>query len=407
MSEPTAPLVTFIPWSPGGAGLHGELTEAYVTSFTMGQIIPKAHQPLDLWVVGQGKYGVGAQRENVARAQEKYAILEAGGAAIVGLNGDNNTTFRTQLDQGGRILDFIALKDSYLLLRKQKEIFIERVEMDGAMQWSRFLSDDDLKDADQLLWNGQRLFVTSGRSQADLLEIDPGTGNTIKKIVRDAGGKPSVLIAGDRVLTVAYFPEARKRGISIYDLNTGEEDARPFDNQWYGPLATAIGADDQNRVTMFTIPAFGAETGLLRLDGEGKLDNKWRTIGFATGTDHKAIYSGNVRDNKLTVQRWQSKSMEISWEIPVDLLKEAPKGRFEYAGPDASQSHQFYFRDDMGYYHSALSCGSDGKVEVRKFAEGEIITRMQPASTWLVQSDGAVLIPVTSAKGLSILRIEI
>lgn len=389
MSEPAAPLITFIPWSQNGEGLNGELTEAYITSFTMGQVIPKAYQPVEIRVGEDGR----------------FAVLGAGGIVIDVIGGIGESS-KTPVEKGGRILDFITLQDSYIILRNNKEIILEKVEMDGAVQWTRTITNEDLKDADQLLWNGKQLFLTSGRSKADLLEINTGNGKTIRKIERDAGGKPSVLLSGDRVLTVAYFPEERKRGISVYDLNAGTEKARPFDDQWYGSLATAIGVDDQERVTMFTIPAFGAETGLLRLDNEGEVNARLRTIGFAPGPENKAIFYGGFNDGKLTVQRYNSRSMQRSWDIPESLLKEEPKGRFEYGGLDEAQKHQFYFRDGMGYYHTVLSCGLDGKVELRKFEADEVITRMQPASTWLVQGDGSVLIPVTTVDGLSILKVE-
>ena len=387
MTEPADPQALFIPWSEDGKGLKGELTEAYITSFVMEEIIPMAHKPFHFRVDHSAN----------------YHFLAFGGSEITEVDGKGKTVGSTPLpsDQG-RVLDYVPHGDGYWILYANGPSLVLVSKGVGQIEGvNSEIGSYKLADPDQILYNGTSLYLTSNRSQANLLQIDPEDGSILQTIERKVGGKPSAYLSDERILTVAYFPDHKARGISIRHLKTGEEKALPFGDQWYGPLVTAFGADDQARITLFTNPAFGGNTGLLRLDDKGVIDGKLETEGLAQ--PGSTLFSGQQYEGRLTVQVPGSRIPVKVWDLPEELKKQA-KNRYEYAGPNENGAHVFYQRDEMGYYKNVLTCSDDPKISVRRFEKGEVITRMQPTSTWQVLGDGSLLIPITTPEGLQIIK---
>ncbi len=390
MALPAASSILFIPWSQDSEGLKGQLNPAYQAGFDTGEPHPKSH---DAFWFRQGAKG------------NFYLVDAWGGPEITIVSKEGSILGKSPLPPKTHLVDFAVVNGGYILLKKFKGIVLERIEMDGTIQWSRSISSEELEDADQILWNGKRLFLTSGRSQADLLEINIKSGDIRDKIVRNIGGAPSVLLSDNRVLTVAYFPDLRKRGISVYNLKSGTENSKPFGDEWYGALATSLGADDQERVIMYTIPAFGAENGLARITPDGAMDKRLNGNGFVADPQNRVVYAGREENGQLMVQPLGNSGAKSSWQVPVPISDEK-EGRFEYGGPQENGAHVFYFRDGNGQYKAALHCQSSGQVEVTNWTGSEVITRMQPTSTWQVQGNGSVLIPVSSSEGLSILKVD-
>ena len=327
-----------------------------------------------------------------------------------------------------RIADYAVAADGsvYLLERIQpggtssEQNRLRKLNCAGETQWVRTgLSSNEPFDLHTLSGRITALLI-DGRSRLYLAALNPS--GLIAEIDVTSGGTARVcaaaIVGGDVFMDergiayfIAYFPEARRRGLAVFDPAGGHLRPMVFGTDAYGWLTYPLGVDTSSNVYAWK------DASVARLSPDGRIEVLATINGVTLGSDGVVISSRLVirDDHSLTVEverrdPGSSSDTGANWRalhVPEEMGAR-PGGDWRLIHVDQN-GHYFVFGGEApGNAGRVLVYLHDGRFEEVTLTHSALLAlelRIENHRLWTVDARGQIYLPMTDGHGFKVLRL--
>lgn len=308
-------------------------------------------------------------------------------------------------DTGWRIADFVGDGESVLLLDAvRNRTCLRKVNRVGDALWTRWLGESDFPGGAtdfSLLTDGRsRVFLTAGSGSGRVVAVaDDGSLNRYADWAGQDG--PIFMDRRGHLHAVRYLPEARRRAWASYDPDGRHETVAVGSADSYAALANPLGAGPGGEAYAVD----GWTLTVLRADGE--TDWTKRLDSIVVTSDGTLYVSAELPPGMVSVERW-TRSGElhdtIRLRIPAEFLGRNSTWRLV----DADDQHLTVVGGATSTQEPVIVRYQAGGTLVRHDRApadlGDIEQQLQEPSTWVVDNDGMVILPVLGPGGVSIVE---
>jgi hypothetical protein len=352
-----------------------------------------------LHILGSGRPTVLHHLDELGAFQGFTELPDAGESQI--------TDFTVDSTQACYVLERIDNREGRKQLRK--------ISQDGTQLWSRTLpgssSTVDPKVLQgvftRLLQGSQgRLFLAGPASPGELVELSSDTGEVIGAHKLD--GLSEHVFAGGlaRIVYVVYLAQQNRRGVSVFDLSTGQLETRVGDVRAYGWLGYPLGADAATNVYVWRDSVVAKVSPAMTIQVLAALDNV-----VVRGAD-MTVFASSYNPNTGTVNTaWDSPDAgagTVDFHVPDDL-RSVSFGAWRLVHVDAAGNYLVFGGEQPGSPGTLLKYDQGGGLTERVAAMGldllALEARLGPYWTWQVDNEGRMFVPITDSEGLRIIRV--
>jgi hypothetical protein len=391
MSRPTFQAILFIEWGMDDAQLEPAYTELTQAGLQVSAPMRKRFRPVDMRVDEDGRFHF----LDSARAIVRYD-------AASGFEG------RTSLARSGTadVIDFAAGRGHYYLLLGGPGQTVTLACMDhaGAEVWARPDIENDMVKPDRVILARNRLIIASAADTTRMVELSVKDGSTVERHQVGQGGIRWFAAPDGMLVSTTFFRKERRRGVVLYDPASKRESAAMAGKELFGPLLSVFGTDAAYNVHVYGTALNSSSPGLFRVSPRGQLLHE-ESLGWMLVDPEKRIFVVNMERMSVRLRVAGEEDREATIPLPDTLAPHAPS-RMDLVGAGLDELI-FDLHDPSGQIHQrvALHLSTEAVSEVAVGA-GAVIPGQQSARTWQVGADGSVYVPVASAEGLGIVRIN-
>jgi len=207
---------------------------------------------------------------------------------------------------------------------------------------------------------------------------------------------------------VRYLPAIRKRGWTSYDPQTRKEHVVPCDDSLYGFLAMPIAVDEQGQA----YAVMGMH--IVCLDKKGSPLWQEHIDNIIIDEEKSIIYTSSFTTSDSTAEVVVRESAdggefrrELTLALPPHLVE--PGERWQLIYTDSEGKYYIYGgetpqKDGTLVVYSSLGALEDVPTPVPDVHLRE--NRLQAASTWSIDSQGNVYLPLLGSTGLHIIELS-
>lgn len=335
-------------------------------------------------------------------------ILDGAGSAILSFsfNGDFSRKTNTGVTANATVIDFLPGSNWYILLYRMDngQYVVRKTDDTGAVLWTTPVAQENVSPGKIVLANG-KIFISSQSDPHTLFEMAAGNGNTFdKKQLEQPMARPFGITSGE-IISATYFPDLQRRGIAIYEPATGTESKTVCAKELYGPLSSAIGADDEKNCYLFSSNATNSAHGLLKIDTTGHILNQINFPMFSTGKDHELI-TITTDGNQLKIVRSASPGKEQTVQVSEEMREYLP-GRMNIVGLEQDQL-VIDLLGKQGGFEKRVLAGPDGKwIKEMPVAEETVIAHVPSYVNWAVSGNGMLYFPFCNEHGIMVIKTKI
>ncbi|WP_428267680.1 hypothetical protein [Haliangium sp.] len=387
MTESTFQVLLFHPWAPSRA-----LVDVDRPGYYAGGQIRQAPAPVLL----------------AADRAGRVAVFDPPAVALTVYDGRGARVCEVAVDteaHGPVVHLALAGNGAWLLHQGGPAQRLRKVDCSGQVLVDVDVPSEASTRVDRVALAPERVYLASSEASGPLLALDPDTGRVLAEHqVPHPGRRPAPLPDG-RVLFASYFPDQNRRGVSIFDPETGREQPYVFHAAWHGPLLGFLGADARARLYLFASRQFSDEPGLYTLSREGAELARLPFIELVTSPEGDMIGVWSVEGGRGRVRRLDRAGGAGAGEAGAVELSAKPD---ELSLTGLTAAGAFIF-DEMGENHLVGArwsvVPSERAPTPVALGENYTVTAQQHIDTWLVSPTGQVLIPVTTPRGVAVVAV--
>lgn len=271
-----------------------------------------------------------------------------------------------------------------------EQLRLRRFETDGHLLWQTEISAPSKELLGEV--RNEVFLQTETASKTVILKIDSKTGKAEEWLSLDSL-IPKTFIDDNLDLHYVIFDrEANNRVYVSYNPDTGRKEKQYADREAYGPLGFPAALDAHENI-------YCAE-GLTFSCLSAELAVKWVFSVNNIIVNSEGLLTSHF-DKSLMIYRWQAGAAEMV-EVPLDLsgLRLAKLAGVTDSGNFVIETHSE--RKTLWEYNT------NSKI-LDRLPENSPFNRfqLQAASTWQVDQDGNLYLPVSSTQGLHLINVSI
>lgn len=339
-----------------------------------------------------------------------HALAEGAGecAAVIHFDAESGAPAgRTSLapDAAERIADFAVDADGgvYVLWTGGGGgARLARTARGGGEAWSRGGADLGIGAAAApprlLLDAGSRLHVVLDDGRGTVVRVD-GDGAVEHAFHAEAGGNRAFITPDGRLVFATWFPEARRRGVVVFDPRDGSRVERVGDDEAQRWLTWPLGVDRDARIYAWH---FGA---LARLRAEGAAEPLARIDHAVVRPADGAVFLSRGVEGAEAALEVEAHRPGAPPSTETLLLPDGEAAGWRLAHVD-DDDRRYLMREAPGVPASVAVFSARGE----RVAEGGAgvlpdESRLQPPDQWRVDPSGRLYLPVVDSAGFGLVRL--
>lgn len=324
-----------------------------------------------------------------------------------------------------RIIDFVVDQglNCYLLekfnLDKVDHNRLTKLNITGEIIWQRVgnysssVNKFDEMNGDFnkfLIDHKSNLYLTSNTHPQLIAQIQPKSGN-VAKIYSLRNGSNKVFINGQsNILSTVYFPEQNKRGLYMFDFESGEEKTTIGGDELYGLLLYPFGIDNQLNCYVYQLADDTNLPAIVQISLAGKIIHREIIKDLVVRPDDNTIFTHYIHNNTIEIVGYapDGKVKQWSWKLPNDYSSDETNN-YKLIKVDEENKFYIFTGDKPGYLGKLLIFSENGNLEKEIYPPPNLLSlesSVQSFIYWQVDSEGRIYFPITDPSGFKVVRLN-
>lgn len=301
----------------------------------------------------------------------------------------------------GKIIDHKYEKQNIFILTLIEEntcYKLAKIDSTGEELWELKISDFQCK---KIIIENKEVFLHAEKNNlAQLIQVNNTSGNR-EKTIEHKYYSERIFKADKHFLSIDYYPEHERRGVSIINPITGESEKKLMNAQNSVKLLYPLGISEDEYVYTFIPQAFD-ESGINKIS----YDNKIQSNILFTDLDifNNQVYILNFTKNKTSLTKYKIETREN--EI-IDLSE-----IFSSLNPDNVSIHEVLNSDQMiicvsANFEETFYLLDIKTKKISEEGENKLFKRklLQAYDSWEFDATGNIYIPIIKPDGFYILKL--